>query len=148
MGQNVRETSTKCWTVAMLVFSLQIYEETIYDALRELLPSVQFKKREKHPWRSVTFSKVAGFSYFTKSNTRPWMFFTFFKLYKWYQIAQRMAILHKWFSIASFCKATGAKTETFKGNKWRFCWKFLLQFLEINFPFPSPNPSNPTLRVH
>ena len=22
---------------------------------------VQFKKREKHPWRSVSFSKVAGF---------------------------------------------------------------------------------------
>ena len=27
---------------------------------------------------------------FTKSNTPPWMFFTFFKLYKWYQIAQRL----------------------------------------------------------
>ena len=27
---------------------------------------------------------------FTKSNTPPWMFFTFFKLYKWYQIAQRI----------------------------------------------------------
>ena len=27
---------------------------------------------------------------FTKSNTRAWMFFTFFKLYKWYQIAQKM----------------------------------------------------------
>ena len=26
---------------------------------------------------------------FTKSNTPPWVFFTFFKLYKWYQIAQR-----------------------------------------------------------
>ena len=26
-----------------------------------LVPFVQFKKREKHPWRSVTFSKVAGF---------------------------------------------------------------------------------------
>ena len=26
------------------------------------LPFVQFKKREKHPWRSVNFSKVAGFS--------------------------------------------------------------------------------------
>ena len=25
---------------------------------------------------------------FTKSNTRPWIFFTFLKLYKWYQIAQ------------------------------------------------------------
>ena len=27
---------------------------------------------------------------FTKSNTPPWMFFMFFKLYKWYQIAQRI----------------------------------------------------------
>ena len=29
------------------------------DALRDLVTFVQFKKREKHPWRSVTFSKVA-----------------------------------------------------------------------------------------
>ena len=29
------------------------------DALRDLVPFVQFK-REKHPWRSVTFSNVAG----------------------------------------------------------------------------------------
>ena len=33
---------------------------TNFDALRDLVPFVQFKKREKHPWRSVTFSKVAG----------------------------------------------------------------------------------------
>ena len=26
---------------------------------------------------------------FTKSSTPPWVFFTFFKLYKWYQITQR-----------------------------------------------------------
>ena len=32
------------------------------DALRNLVPSAQFKKREKEPWRSVTFGKVAGFS--------------------------------------------------------------------------------------
>ena len=31
-------------------------------ALRNLIPFVQFKKREKHPWRSVNFSKVAGFN--------------------------------------------------------------------------------------
>ena len=43
---------------------------------------MQSKKREKHPWRSVNFS--------TKSNTPSWMFFTFFKLYKWYQITQRI----------------------------------------------------------
>ena len=32
----------------------------IRDALCDFLPFVQFKKREKHPWRSVTFNKVAG----------------------------------------------------------------------------------------
>ena len=32
----------------------------ICDALHDLVPFVQFKKREKHPWRSVNFSKVAG----------------------------------------------------------------------------------------
>ena len=32
-----------------------------FDALRVLVPSVNFKKREKNPWRSVNFSKVAGF---------------------------------------------------------------------------------------
>ena len=32
------------------------------DALRNFVPYVYFKKREKHPRKSVTFSKVAGFS--------------------------------------------------------------------------------------
>ena len=32
----------------------------IWDVLCDLVPFVQFKKREKHRWRSVTFSKVAG----------------------------------------------------------------------------------------
>ena len=32
----------------------------ICDVLRDLVPFVQFKKREKHPWKSVIFSKVAG----------------------------------------------------------------------------------------
>ena len=36
---------------------LQTY---ICGALRDLVPFVQFKKREKHSWRSVSFSKVAG----------------------------------------------------------------------------------------
>ena len=31
----------------------------ICGALRDLVPLVQFRKREKHPWRSVNFSKVA-----------------------------------------------------------------------------------------
>ena len=32
----------------------------ICDALLDLVPFVQFKKLEKHTWRSVNFSKVAG----------------------------------------------------------------------------------------
>ena len=32
----------------------------ICDALRDLVQFVQFKKREKHPWRSFNFSKVVG----------------------------------------------------------------------------------------
>ena len=36
----------------------------ICGAFRDLVAFVQFKKREKHPWKSVNFSKVAGFSRF------------------------------------------------------------------------------------
>ena len=50
----------------------------ICDALCDLGLSVQFKEREKHPWRSVF---------------HPWVFFTFLKFYKWYQIAQRTTYL-------------------------------------------------------
>ena len=45
----------------------------IRDALRDLVTFVQFKKREKHSWRSVTFSKVAC----TKKNTPQWVFSRF-----------------------------------------------------------------------
>ena len=34
----------------------------ICGALRDLVPYVQFKKREKHRWRGVNFIKVAVFS--------------------------------------------------------------------------------------
>ena len=40
--------------------------------LRDLVPSVQFKKREKHPWKSVTSAYN-----FTKTNTPPWVFSCF-----------------------------------------------------------------------
>ena len=35
--------------------------ENLCDVFRDLVSFVQFKKREKHPRRGVTFSKVAGF---------------------------------------------------------------------------------------
>ena len=36
---------------------LQILHHT-YDALRELVPFVQLKKREKHPWRSININPL------------------------------------------------------------------------------------------
>ena len=38
-----------------------VYFQKTCGALCDLVPFVQFKKREKHPWKSVNFSKVAGF---------------------------------------------------------------------------------------
>ena len=35
-------------------------QPNICDALRDLVPFVQFKNFEKQPWRNVTFSKVVG----------------------------------------------------------------------------------------
>ena len=65
----------------------------ICGVLRDLVPFVQFWKCEKHPWRSVTSVKLlAEACNFTKISTHPWVFFTFLKLYKWYQITQRITL--------------------------------------------------------
>ena len=64
------------------------FEEVVHsDVLLNFVLFVQFKKREKDPWWSVIFSKAAGF---TKSNSPLWVFFTFFKLCKWKETAQRI----------------------------------------------------------
>ena len=88
-------------------FHILLYVKRICDALHDLVPFVQFTEREKHPWRSLTFSKNLGPFYnlknaknthkgvtpvvacnCTKSSTPPWVFLTFYKLCKWYLIAQ------------------------------------------------------------
>ena len=46
--------------VHFIVRFLKFFFRIICDALRNLEPFVQFKKREKHPWSSVAFNKVAG----------------------------------------------------------------------------------------
>lgn len=49
---------------------------------------VKFKKRVKHPWKSITFSKVAGKSNTsTKSNTSAWEFLHFL----YYEIAHSVS---------------------------------------------------------
>ena len=41
---------------------------------------------------------------FTKINIPPWVFFTFFELYKWYQIAQRITDIYKFTHRSEFKK--------------------------------------------
>ena len=77
------------------------------DALHDLIPFVQFKKREIHPWRGDLFVKLQALSYnFTKSTTPPRVFFTFFKLDKWYKITHSVSyiILRSQFPINSTTK--------------------------------------------
>ena len=59
------------------------------------------KNVKNDQWRSVNFSN------FNKINTPPWVFFTFFKLYKWHQIAQCITYGQTWktcpFPLGSMC---------------------------------------------
>ena len=50
---------------------------------------------------------------FTKSNTAPWVFFTFFKLYKWHQNAQSIGII----SIKIFPERVSSSRQL---NIWSF----------------------------
>ena len=47
---------------AIFSFGEKYLESNNWDALHDLVPFAQFKKIENHPWRSVTFSNVAGWS--------------------------------------------------------------------------------------
>ena len=51
--------------------------EEFLGGVGTLVPFEQFKKREKHPQWSAEACN------FTKTKTPPWVFFTFFELYKW-----------------------------------------------------------------
>ena len=54
-----------------MMLHVRLMIKSVCDALHDLVRSVQFKKREKHPWRSVTFSKITGY---------PWRSVTFNKV--------------------------------------------------------------------
>ena len=43
-----------------VLFPIPYY--TKRDVLRDLVPLYNLEKREKHPWKSDTFRKVAGYS--------------------------------------------------------------------------------------
>ena len=54
--------------ISKILFYPTTCQTFIWAALLDLVPFVQFEKRENHPWRSVTFSKVAGFTLHIQQN--------------------------------------------------------------------------------
>ena len=61
LGAQIGSTDLESALDQHLLGLLPLQSGTRCDVLRDLVLSAQFKKREKHRWRSVTFSKVAGF---------------------------------------------------------------------------------------
>ena len=57
----LKQFSQNLWETVLKIFWLKtmysMQKNTICDALRDLVPFAQFKKCEKHPWRSVNFRK-------------------------------------------------------------------------------------------
>ena len=111
----------------------------ICDVLRNLVPFVQFKNvKDTHGWMLLV--SEASACNFTKSNT-PWVFFTFFKSYKWYQMAQSitfvivMAYLGGWFGIncpSAFWKFWNCLSKT----------RAILKFSKITKVIYSKNSKN------
>ena len=63
------DTGQNCYNVNFTISYYHAHKLHICDALRDLVPFLQLKKREKHPWRSVTFSKVAGHVFLSCTNS-------------------------------------------------------------------------------
>ena len=99
-------------------------------ALRDLLPFLQFKKREKHPWRSVNSA-----CNFAKINTTPGVFFTFSKLCKWFKIAQHTTIFSLLFQSWALSQPTCIPIEAYNQNIYsnsKFNWMLLLSHRNTN----------------
>ena len=64
----------------------------ICDALRDLLPVVQFEKREKRLWRGDILVKLQAACNFTQSFTPSWVFFTlnYTNVTKFYKVSHMM----------------------------------------------------------
>ena len=70
--QNFRKTNISYPLIRTRTCAYQGVRNVLFDALRDIVPFVQFKKHEKRPWRNVTLEKlqISTCNVF-KSNTLP-----------------------------------------------------------------------------
>ena len=83
---------------------------------------IQNQIRNKFCMKAINYScfklEQKATSNFTKSNSPPWVVFTFFKLYKWYQFAQNIYFCCHDISLEKLNLTTRISTQTF--NKLLF----------------------------
>lgn len=78
--------------------SKSLFMINIFDALRDTVTFVQFRKRENlHGKVLLSVKSQAGAYKFTKSNTPPWVFSTFLRLFECCQIAQSITFWRNYF---------------------------------------------------
>ena len=96
------------------------YRVSKCDALRDLVPILQIKEREKHPWRSVIFSKIANSS------------MGVFHVFRIVQMAPNRARYHKLIShgmqFVFIIAGKGMRTKGYTTHKW----SFLLRISSVN----------------
>ena len=86
--------NVKCWNLIFLTSFWSLCSEInslfkviqICDTLRDLVPFVQFKKRENTHGGVLPLKKL---------QTPPCVFLVFIKLHKWYQITQSVSFVSK-----------------------------------------------------
>ena len=59
LDSKTKQNNCKDFYVESLFLLFYVLRPHICDVLHDLISFLEFKKREKHPWRSVNFSKVA-----------------------------------------------------------------------------------------
>ena len=89
-GLNAPQWTPLCIHFTEILWKLKLFEQfATFCAIGYHL--YNFKNLKNTHGGVLLLVKLQAESFiFTKSNTPPWVFFTFFKLYRWYQIAQRI----------------------------------------------------------
>ena len=83
--------------------------------LHDLVTFVQFKIRENTHGGVLILVKLQAEAFnFIKINTPPWVFFTFLKLYKWYQIEQRTTLIVLWSFYINIMGCIGVTVSWFE----------------------------------
>ena len=82
------ETFVKDFKTLPFTSVYSFYETEDCDALGDLVLFVDLKNMKNTHGGELLLVKLQA-----SKHTQPWVFFTFFKLFKWYQIAQNITII-------------------------------------------------------